>query len=254
MLSTDEFLDKPTLQVRLAAPIEARLASPQCVLEAPPALPPRARLAGTRPLTPPPLRARRPRLHLHTRPQRILASGHSRIPVYEGADRSRIQGLIIVKELLQYVGLIAGPQVRKQGLGLAVNVARRQRAFPYLNAFCPNSHHDNVLLQPAPPLYPPTPDPPPQPPPSIGDIELRDVLRLPVNTPMYHLLDIFQVRSNPGQTAVKPRSQTLLPRAAPRRAAPRRAALPPRTRACSHAACFPPVPHPRRPARRTWRC
>lgn len=32
----------------------------------------------------------------------ILASGHSRIPVYAGGDRSNIIGLILVKELLQY--------------------------------------------------------------------------------------------------------------------------------------------------------
>ncbi|KAF8064507.1 CBSDUF1 [Scenedesmus sp. PABB004] len=32
----------------------------------------------------------------------ILASGHSRIPVYTGGDRSAIIGLILVKELLQY--------------------------------------------------------------------------------------------------------------------------------------------------------
>jgi hypothetical protein len=44
-------------------------------------------------------------------PQRILASGHSRVPVYEGSDRSAIQGLIIAKELLQYAGLLSGPQV-----------------------------------------------------------------------------------------------------------------------------------------------
>jgi hypothetical protein len=46
-----------------------------------------------------------------------------------------------------------------------------------------------------PPCIPHQPNPIPaaQPPPRIGDIELRDVLRLPVDTRMYHLLDIFQV-------------------------------------------------------------
>ena len=39
-----------------------------------------------------------------TRPQvrEILASGHSRVPVYAGGDRRAIVGAILVKELLQY--------------------------------------------------------------------------------------------------------------------------------------------------------
>ncbi|KAF8055113.1 CBSDUF3 [Scenedesmus sp. PABB004] len=38
---------------------------------------------------------------------RILASGHSRVPVFRGSDRSDILGLILVKELLAVVGLAA---------------------------------------------------------------------------------------------------------------------------------------------------
>jgi metal transporter CNNM len=34
--------------------------------------------------------------------QQVLASGHSRIPVYQAPDRTNIVGLILVKELLQY--------------------------------------------------------------------------------------------------------------------------------------------------------
>jgi metal transporter CNNM len=34
--------------------------------------------------------------------QQVLASGHSRIPVYQAPDRCNIVGLILVKELLQY--------------------------------------------------------------------------------------------------------------------------------------------------------
>ena len=63
--------------------------------------------------------------------------------MYSGADRAAIQGLIITKELLQYVALLA------PGAG--------------------------------------------RPAPRVGDLELRDCLRLPVSTPMYHLLDLFQV-------------------------------------------------------------
>ncbi|GBF96396.1 hypothetical protein Rsub_09195 [Raphidocelis subcapitata] len=84
-----------------------------------------------------------------------LQSGHSRVPVYEGSDRSNILGLIITKELLQYVGLLAGPQ----------------------------------------------------PPPRIGDIELRDVLRLPVDTRMYHLLDIFQTGQSHMALLTAPKSE-----------------------------------------------
>ncbi|KIZ04393.1 hypothetical protein MNEG_3561, partial [Monoraphidium neglectum] len=87
--------------------------------------------------------------------QRILASGHSRVPVYEGSDRSAIQGLIIAKELLQYAGLLSGPQA----------------------------------------------------PPRIGDIELRDVLQLPVNTRMYHLLDLFQTGQSHMALLTAPKSQ-----------------------------------------------
>lgn len=58
--------------------------------------------------------------------QRILESGHSRVPVYEGGDRSKILGLIITKELLQYVGLIAGPQVR----GTAWSAVPRYPPYP----------------------------------------------------------------------------------------------------------------------------
>ncbi|KAI8463504.1 MAG: hypothetical protein J3K34DRAFT_462412 [Monoraphidium minutum] len=87
--------------------------------------------------------------------QRVLESGHSRVPVYEATDRSRIAGLIITKELLQYVGLLAGPQA----------------------------------------------------PPRIGDIELRDVLRLPVSTRMYHLLDIFQTGQSHMALLTAPMSQ-----------------------------------------------
>ena len=32
----------------------------------------------------------------------VLASGHSRVPVYRAGDRGDVLGLIIVKELLQY--------------------------------------------------------------------------------------------------------------------------------------------------------
>jgi metal transporter CNNM len=41
------------------------------------------------------------RLNLSTMKQ-VLASGHSRIPVYQYPDRTNIVGLILVKELLQY--------------------------------------------------------------------------------------------------------------------------------------------------------
>jgi metal transporter CNNM len=45
------------------------------------------------------LRCNRPTL------RRILESGHSRLPVYRGSNRSEIIGLILVKELLAVVGL-----------------------------------------------------------------------------------------------------------------------------------------------------
>jgi hypothetical protein len=37
--------------------------------------------------------------------KRILDSGHSRLPVFRGSDRSDLVGLILVKELLAVVGL-----------------------------------------------------------------------------------------------------------------------------------------------------
>lgn len=42
---------------------------------------------------------------MHPTPRSMLRSGHSRVPVCRGGNRSDINGLILVKELLAVVGL-----------------------------------------------------------------------------------------------------------------------------------------------------
>ena len=74
--------------------------------------------------------------------QRILESGHSRIPVYQGSDRSAIIGLLITKELMRFVGPMAPEAFRS--------------------------------------------------PPVVKDLPMRDLPHLPVTTPMFDLLNLFQ--------------------------------------------------------------
>lgn len=130
--------------------------------------------------------------------RRVLESGHSRVPVYEGSDRSKIAGLIITKELLQYVGLLAGPQVRIGSPWLSGRCRLLSLCCATLpccvafSAVCPLTEHKPAHINPATACANDELKRK-QPPPRIGDIELRDALRLPVGTRMYHLLDIFQV-------------------------------------------------------------
>jgi hypothetical protein len=81
-------------------------------------------------------------LGTHSRPtlQRILDSGHSRIPVYKGTDRGAIMGLLITKELIRFVG-------------------------PMNDTGAP--------IQ-------------------VGSLPMRDLPHLPVTTPMFDLLNLFQ--------------------------------------------------------------
>jgi metal transporter CNNM len=58
--------------------------------------------------------------------KRILESGHSRLPVYRGSNRSDIIGLILVKELLAVVGLA------EPGSGPVAVKALRMRDLPAL--------------------------------------------------------------------------------------------------------------------------
>jgi hypothetical protein len=78
----------------------------------------------------------------------VLASGHSRIPVYQGSNRKDIIGLILAKELVQYWSAEQPPLVKDVLMRPFLRVPADTPMFDMLNLFQIGRSHMAIVVRP----------------------------------------------------------------------------------------------------------